>query len=271
MIHGEQGIAGLLLDITGDLQPAVPGDGSDVRKGVAALLKNVGAIGKDRGAVVDRGTVVHTVDGAVAQLFSAEVVPVDVSAFKALPCVGIIGDEVLDVVILEEDDVGQRAQVAGRGGQSDGLLHVAGTGLLDDLKLEIGIDILEGGFRGFQSGDVEVGIPGVDGQGVFAVCEGNTAGKSQQSNAQRENQGEGEFLFHVPTSKKVFKMEAKPGEKPSDWTKDTNSTGIATHVYVHDIMLSAICKAAFTGKNGKDNHKRKVSILIRENRDRSSP
>ena len=111
--------------------------------------------------------------------------------------------EVLDVMILEEDDVRQGAQVAGRGSQGDGLFDITGTGLLDDFQLEVGIDIPEGGFGGLQSRDVEVGIPCVNGQSIVTFGEGNTAGQSQERNAQRENQCEGEFLFHILTSKKI--------------------------------------------------------------------
>ena len=195
MVHGEQGIAGLLLDIAGNLKPTVPADAGDVGDGVAALRENVGAVGEDRGAVVNRSAVVDAADGAVAQLLSAEVIPVDVSAFESLPCVGIVGDEVLNVVILEKNDIGQGAQVAGRGSQGDGLFDITGTGLLDNFQLEVGVDIPVGGFSGLQSGDVEVGIPCVDGQGVVVFGEGNAAGQSQKRNAQRENQCEGEFLF----------------------------------------------------------------------------
>ncbi|MBO5639298.1 MAG: hypothetical protein J5916_05255 [Oscillospiraceae bacterium] len=53
-------------------------------------------------------------------------------------------------------------------------------------------------------------------------------------------------------------MSAGQREKSFVWTKDTNPTGIAAHVYVHDIMLHAICKVAFTDKNGKKDHKSKM-------------
>ena len=50
-------------------------------------------------------------------------------------------------------------------------------------------------------------------------------------------------------------MRAIQGEKSFVWTKDTNPTGIAAHVYVHDIMLNTICKVSFTDKSGKKDHK----------------
>jgi hypothetical protein len=50
-------------------------------------------------------------------------------------------------------------------------------------------------------------------------------------------------------------MRAIQGERSFVWTKDTNPTGIAAHVYVHDIMLNAICKVSFTDKSGKKDHK----------------
>ena len=142
----------------------------------------------------------HAVDGAVAQLLSAEVTPVNIGELQVDPAVGIVGHIGLNKVILEEDDVGQGAQIAGGAGQGHGLFHIAGAGLGGNLEFEVGVDLLIGSLGSLQRGDVEVCVPGIDGQGVVSRKRGPGHGHKREDHGQDEEQGK-QFLHDFSSVK----------------------------------------------------------------------
>ena len=112
-------------------------------------------------------------------------------------------------MILEEDDVGQGAHIAGGAGQGHSLLDVGGAGLRSDLKFKVGVDLLEGGLGGLQRGNVEVCVPGIDGQGVV-VCGECGAGHGHKRKDHCRGEKEREEFLHDVASKYNFPCTNPP-------------------------------------------------------------
>jgi hypothetical protein len=74
-------------------------------------------------------------------------------------------------VILHQEDVGQGAVILA-GGSGDELGLDVVVDVLFNVQLEVGVILLVEGLRLLQGVDVEVGVPGPDGQGLVAVCSG---------------------------------------------------------------------------------------------------
>ena len=203
VIHGKHCHTGLVFYIFCNLKPTIPGDSGYISKGVAALLKNVGTVCKNGRAVINRCTIMYTVNGAVAQLLSAEVGPVNVCTFKALPAIGVVADESLNVMILEEHDIRQGADISGRAGKRYSLLNVRGAGLKNDFQFEIRVYFLECSFGGLQGRNVEVCIPGICRQGVVIVCK---SCNGEECCTHCKNDHEGKNLFHVKILLKIFSL-----------------------------------------------------------------
>ena len=132
--------------------------------------------------------------GGVAQLLSAEVIPVDAGIFQIQPGRRIVGHVTLNIVILEQHDIGQVAEVSGRTGGGHTVFHVRGTGYQHELQLEIGIHVCLVVFRGGTQGiAVEVVVPVVHSQ-LLRQC-----GRGAQHHAQRKYEGY-DFLGHRVSS-----------------------------------------------------------------------
>ena len=106
--------------------------------------------------------------GAEGKLLSSEIGPVDVRRGQILPCFRIAYIELLEIVILEQDDIRQVAVIAGLACKGNRVLNVGGSGLGDDVQLEIRVHVLLIVLlRRFQSRDIEIGIPCVYGQSIL--------------------------------------------------------------------------------------------------------
>ena len=120
----------------------------------------------------------NIIDGAEGKLLGTEVIPVDLRVRKVDPGVRIALIELLEIVILEQNDIRKIAVIARLACQRHGVLNIRGTGLGDDLQLEIRIHvILIICLSRFQRRDVKVCVPCVNGKRVL-VLRRNISGRS---------------------------------------------------------------------------------------------
>ena len=159
-----------LIDLLTDLVELLPAAACEIIDRVAGLLEEVGTVCCDDGTIIDRKTIMLAIDRGVRKLLLGEVIPVHIDALDILPGLRIIRDELVEVVILEENDVGEGRIVAGRGCQCDGILDIRGLGLLDDVQLELRILLLICLFCRLECRNVEVLIPGIDRKRMLILC-----------------------------------------------------------------------------------------------------
>ncbi len=198
-VVGDQRFVDLGLDGFAQSDHVAPGHGLLIAVRVeSGLFQKVGAKVETSGTCVKGNAVNFSLFAHDADLIGGKLVVVNASGLQVGEDSGVVGDEALDLEVLEQSDVGKTRAARLKTGFD---LSFDSLGNVDNFNSDIGMSLVVDGGRLFHGVPVEVRVPTPDCD-LLGLCRGQTSSTDEQRRRHQDRKN----LFHIPSYGILFSL-----------------------------------------------------------------